>query len=120
MSSNTLLTPAILNSYSPKKDGSMNLTFATQELSDEQKTDVITHYQKFGWLAFRDSEDATDIDLPDEDPTREGKSQSKRLYGALYVLYTKKFPESKDFDNWRHTQMEKIIDVVKGQIDELT
>lgn len=115
----TLLTPAILTTYSPKKDGSMKLGFTTQEMNEEQKMDVITHYQQFGWLGFVDSEDVLEIEIPETNPVREGKSQSKRLYGALYVLYVKKYPEGKDFDNWRHQYMEGILDQVKEKIREL-
>lgn len=96
----------------------MKLNFTTQEMSEDQIMDAVSHYQKFGWLGFVDSEDATDLEIPEGNPTREGKSQSKRLYGALYVLYMKKYPEGKDFDNWRHQYMEGILDKVKAKIEE--
>lgn len=118
MGKKTLLTPAVMTSYRPKVAGNFTLSFETQILDDNQKMDVIQHYQQFGWLGFVDSEDATDLEIPEEDPTREGKKPSERLRNSLYVLWTKKFPDGKpsEFEAWRLNYMESIIEQVKDKI----
>lgn len=113
----TLLTPAILSSYRPKKDGSMTLTFATQEMTQEQKVDAITHYQQFGWLGFVDSEDATDLEIPDQDPVREGKTPQQRLRGIMYV-YWKEREITEPFNGWYERQIEIYINDIKEKLDE--
>lgn len=118
----TLLTEAILTSYAPKVDGSFTLRFTTQDISDEQKMEIIEHYQKFGWLAFRDSEDVTDIELPENDPKREGKSQSQRLRASLYVLMKKKYPDASasEIDDKIRNYTEDLIEKVQNKIEELS
>jgi hypothetical protein len=114
----TLLTPATLSSYRPKADGSMSLTFNTQDLDDTQKMDVISHYQQFGWLGFVDSEDATDLEIPDELPENDSKTPSERLRAVMFVYYKNKYGETSGFNAWRAKTIEEIIEKYKEKIDE--
>lgn len=114
----TLLTPAILAGYTPHSDNSMTLRIRTQELTDEQKMDVISHYQKFGWAAFVDSEDATDLEIPADSPVQEGKSPSQRLRSVMFV-YWKQEGSKEPFNQYWERWVEKQIDVVKDKLDEV-
>jgi hypothetical protein len=110
-----LKTPAILTSYTPKVDGSMKLSFATQELTDLQKMDVLTYYQKFGWLLFKENE-MMDEDVPEDDAVREGKTPQQRLRSVLYI-YWKEKEIKESFNGWYERQIEKYIDSVKDKLD---
>lgn len=116
--SKTLLTPAILAGYNPHPDNTMTFRFRTQELSEEQKLDAITHYQKFGWLGFVDSEDATDLEIPTTSPVKEGKTPQQRLRAILYV-YWKEKGKGETFEQWYEQAIEKYIESIKTKLDEL-
>jgi hypothetical protein len=110
-----LKTPAILTSYTPKVDGSMKLSFTTQELDDAQKMYVISYYQKFGNLLFKENE-ILDDEIPEEDAVREGKTPSERLRNVMYV-YWKEHGIVEPFGAWREKQMDKIIESIKDKLD---
>lgn len=112
----TLLTEATMTGYTPHADNTMTLRFRSQDLTDVQKMDCITHYQQFGWLGFVDSEDVLDIEIPDTAPQNDSKSPSKRLRAVLYVLWQSKGSVG-SFETYYATQMEAIIEMVKERID---
>jgi hypothetical protein len=105
----TLLTAATMTGYTPHSDRSMTFRFRTQELSDAQKMDAITHHLSFGWLGFVDSEDATDLEIPAESPIRDDESPSQRLRKRMFVYYREvKKGDPKDFEAWRARELEII------------
>ena len=107
---------AELSGVSTRKDGGLGIRFTSQELGVEEKLQIMEYADKFGWLLFSPSK-FTEQDIPDEQPEQEGKSQAKRLRSVLYVLWEQK-SEEPDFDNYYKRQMNKIIDKIKGQLDE--
>ena len=107
---------AELSGVSTRKDGGLGIRFTSQELSIEEKLQIMEYAGKFGWLLFSPAK-FTEQDIPDEQPEKDVKSHAKRLRSTLYVLWEQKSNEP-DFDNYYGRQMEKIIGKVKEQLDE--
>ena len=107
---------AILDGYSPRKDGSMTLRFATQDITPEQKFLIMEAYQQFGWLVFKEKE-LQESDIPKADPDDTSKSPSQRLRSVLFVLW-KQGNQLDSFENFYRQQMEKYIDHVKSKLEE--
>lgn len=111
-----------VDGISPLKDGGLSIRFHTQELSDDQKVLLMSYYQKFGWLLFKEDE-FKETDVPEKDTDIEGrkvKRPSQRLRSALWVLGDKKgLKTPEEQDTFYKQQMERFIDKVKEQIEIL-
>lgn len=108
--------PAILDGVTPRKDGGVSLRFVTNEVTKEQKVNLMEFYQSFGWLQFSDQAIHT---IPRESPTREAgvKTPSQRLRSTLFVLWQDKYSDQ-PFDPWYEQQMNKIIERIKQELPE--
>ena len=120
-------TQVILDSYRSLKDGSLKITFETQDgqLNREAISELMDCAGQFGVLAFQRGQKPIP-DLPVEAPqtlskplsNKEGKSLSGKLRSALYVYFTKS-KKSGDFDGFYEAQMEKWRREVLAAIDKL-
>lgn len=116
--SKTLLTPATMTGYTPHSDNTMTFRFRSQDLTSEQKMDVITHYQQFGWLGFVDSEDATDLEIPDIKPSKlDGKSPSQRLRAVVFISWQQKGSKG-SFESYYEQYINAIIETAKSKLDD--
>jgi hypothetical protein len=111
-------TPAIIEGISPLKDGGMSIRLHTNEMDDAEKSEVIKHYQKFGWMAFSEQEDS--LEIPDEVIRRDtgGKTPSQRLRAVLHVLYQQSGRIDITFEQYYSLQMEKFINRVKEELKD--
>lgn len=111
-----MIIPAILNSISHTTDGGLRLGFLTNEMTAEQKLEMVRLHQQFGYLLFQpNSINATDI--PKEDAEDKTKTPSKRLRAVLYVLHTQQGGKKEDFETFYRTKTEEIIEHFKGKLD---
>lgn len=118
-----LLTAAILDGYSPRKDRTITIRFITQEKTPDQIAEIHEKLDQYGYLYFKPTEELTreeldDLDKLDTDTFEQPKSQSQRLRSVLYVLWKKDsegFAEFKDFYKF-HT--DRIINYFKQKIDD--
>lgn len=116
-----ILLSAILENYTPRKDGSFTLKFGTQELGDDDLLQINRTKGGFGNLLFQENEiQPEDIEKLEESDIG-GKTPSKRLYNTLYVLHQK--TEKNDdgtfkieWEQYYKQKMEKFIEFVKGKI----
>lgn len=109
--------PAILTSISSSADGGLRMSFATNELTPEEKVEAMKLHQQFGWLLFSPNP-FTSSDLPKEQAEEGQKSPSKRLRATLFILW-KQQGEQGDFEVFYRAKMEKIIDMIKAKLDEM-
>lgn len=107
--------PAILSSIAFTKDGGLRLSFATNELTSEDKVAISAFHGNFGGLAFRENAIST-TDIPTEDVEDKQKTPSKRLRAVLYVLARQR--GIKDFEPWYREQVEKVIEAIKLKLDQ--
>lgn len=85
--SDFLKVPGLFKTYSPLVDGSMNLTFQTQEVDKELKSDIFDLHRQFGWILF--SPNKIPVNAVPEDDARlaTGQSPSLKMKNTIYALY---------------------------------
>lgn len=122
-------TPVILEGYRSLKDGSLKLTFETQDvtLNEGDITQLLGSVGQYGMLGFKVGEnriqegEISDIQpvlsLPNPKQVSKDKSPSKELRSALYVYYEKTGIEG-DFDTFYERSMETFRQRVLSQIPE--
>lgn len=87
MTETMLKLQGLFKTYHPLVDGSMNLTFETQEVDKDLKNQIFDLHRQFGWLVFKPNE-ITLKDIPNSQAeARFGESPSKKMRSTLYVLY---------------------------------
>ena len=107
---------AILDGYTPRKDGGMSLRFVSQDITPELKFLIMEAYQHFGWIVFKEKE-LQESDIPKADPDDTSKTPSQRLRSVLFVLW-KQGNQLDSFENFYRQMMEKFIDHVKSKLTE--
>lgn len=106
--------PAYFTRYGSRTDGSFGLSFATQEVPPDTVMEFQRNLNSFGWLLFGANPDQ--LEVPKEMIEDDRKSPSERLYAVLY-LYWKQKNEDIPFDVWRLRYMEKLIESIKGKLN---
>jgi hypothetical protein len=82
-----LLMPAILENYRPRKDGSVGLSFSTQELNTNQVMEIHKLIATYGIIHFKagDKLSASEItELDSMNVDLQTKSQAQRLRNTIY------------------------------------
>ena len=111
-----IVLQATLGSAGTCKDGSLRLTFRTQELQPESKLSVFEFQNKFGWLVFSASK-IQEADMPKfKAVEKSDRTPSERLRNTLYRLW-EKVDTSETFDTFYARKMEQLIDFVKGKLN---
>jgi hypothetical protein len=113
-----ILIPASVQGMNPKQDRSWKLVFETRELSGEHVKVLADNLQGEGWLLFSPNDDIELKDIPEEPAEAGTKTPSERLRSVLYVLWEQRGKPGGTFEPWRITQMEKLIEHVKTQLDK--
>lgn len=110
---------ATVEGLAPLKDGGMSVRLHTQEMTDEQKLQALSFFQKYGWMLFKASEmPFSEAEVPKDDPEAdEGKSPAQRLRGVMYIYHKEvlKEPDEK-FNEWYRKVMEKAINNYKNKL----
>lgn len=114
---NGFTIPAILTSISFSKDGGLNLRYATNELSAEDKVKISAHHGAFGWLLFR--ENAIPVsDIPTEQAEDKQKTPSKRQRAVLYLIWEQLGRPMSNFDSYYRDRMENNIQKLKAELEK--
>lgn len=125
MENNILKLPGLFKTYHPLVDGSMNLTFQTQEVDNVAKNAIFELHRQFGWIVFKPNQIAVK-DIPKIDAeVKFGESPSKKMRSTLYVLYSEMGKPygvtgfEKFYEEWterfRSQVLEEITKVKGGQ-----
>lgn len=115
---NGTLIPVIVGGIRSLKDGSVSITFETQELSSGKAGELFSLRNKIAYVYVSERQ----ITLPEQkmvdalEPEMQGKTPSLRLRNVLYLLW-KQDPEGyQDSDAYYRAKMELIINTYKSQI----
>lgn len=101
------------------KDGSANLTFTTGEVSDDQVVHLLNmgRRDELGWLLWSPNK-FQQTDLPTEPATDDKKTPAQRLRSVLFVLWKQEGSRG-DFESFYQERMNKLIDMIKGKLDNM-
>lgn len=116
---NGQLLPAIVESIRTRKDNTVAITLATQELSPGRAGELFGLLNKLVvcYLSEKETIPQKELDQVDQiDPELGGKTPSQRMRNTLYVLYTNAPEGYKTFDDFYKAKMESIIDHFKNKI----
>lgn len=99
------------------KDRSVKLEFETGEMSGEDIAALSDSRQTLGWLLYSQNESDVTEDIPEQtaDPDLQKKPASQRLRNVLYVFWSQKGKPG-TWEAFYNTQMEKLIERVKGKL----
>lgn len=118
--SDKITIPAILESYTPRTDGSFGLRFSTNVLTPEEKVLIDCLYQKFGALLFKDGEiTKQEVEMIDKVETDLGSSKmtpSQRLRFKLLKLWEQDKTGFKTSEEHYKHHIEKYIKHVDSKI----
>ena len=109
--------PAILDKLTTLKDGSLKLTFETQELQAASAANLMGMCNKLGWLVYAPNKQ-DQIFVPDEPPKefKNEKSHSQRLRAVQFVLW-KQLGGKGEFESYYRANMEKVISWFREKLD---
>ena len=114
---NLFQVPASIQGISTLKDRTMKLTaYVSREIPGEEMAKLFELEGSEGWLMFSPNP-FQPKDIPEEPAKVEGnrKSSSERLYNVMFV-YWQQNNKGGDFNQWKATQMERIIENYKNQL----
>lgn len=100
------------------KDGSLSITFETQEISPGKVGEVYALRNKIAYLYIS----ANQITLPEQkmidamEPEMVGKSPSLRLRNVLFVSFGQNNEGYPDFDSFYKAKLESFINIVKSNL----
>lgn len=118
----TIQAPVILEKVQPLKDKSWKLTVATRELGGKDIQALGDLLGSEGYFAFSPNpEDVDNFQAPTEKADAgmgETKSLSERLYNTLYAYWFYANKPGDDFDIWRKSQMERLMNLYKDKMPE--
>lgn len=112
--------PSILESVATRKDGSVKLTFGTNELSPNVMTELFRGVNNFVYLAIKDEDfkpnEIDKLSTLKVDYDDRSKTQSQRLRGVFYKLYEQDSEGFKSFTTYYEHHMERVIEHFKTKI----
>jgi len=122
-----LLKQCSLDGVTRRKDKSLKISFITSlEQSSTELMEVDKLLDSNGILYYKDSEGLSTDEINQIDKVvldkPSGKSKAERLRNALYILCKQKKgsdPTKEQFAEWYSNKMEKFIQHVIGQLDEV-
>lgn len=98
------------NSIRSLADRSFRLTFDTQEADGELIAEITKRVHSQGFLAFLENSAEVDtLQVPEAPPSKEKKSQSKKLREVLYRYWERETNMSQDFEDFYVAETTKII-----------
>ena len=116
-----LVTPALFENMSSRKDKTWKLVFGTNELTPEQIHELSTALNQFVFLAMKTNEfknaEKNILDSLDTDFEDKGKTQSQRIKSVLYLLWKQNNEGFSEFEPFYKHKTEKYIEHLKNKID---
>lgn len=108
-------TPAQLMSVRSMVDGGLGLSLHTNELTPDEKAEIMGYHMQAGWLLFSPNE-ITDSDIPKGMAEKDAKTPSQRLRAVIFILW-KQSGDVDDFERFYEITMETFINSVKSKLD---
>ena len=109
--------PAIVDKISTMADGSVKISFVSQELNETQATGLFGLRNLQGWLLFAETE-LKEKDIPEITPEFPGsdKTPSQRLRNTIWIHWRDNTSRTEEFDTYYKRNIKKIIDRIKENL----
>lgn len=115
-----IIVPAILENATTRKDKTLSVRFATQELSPSQVADIISINQQYCFVAIKPvpftNEEKAQMEGLEVDYEITQKTPGQRLRNVFYKLYEQNAEGFKSFQTYYDAKMEKVIEHFKTKI----
>lgn len=122
-----LTLPVLITKFITLPDGTVRIYVDTNELNDEQKLGIFKVLQKFCFVAIKECEnDLTPGELEflkhmEKDDTEPAKkrTRSQKLRDLFYISWQHDRRGFEHFDDYYAHRMDKLIILIKREIDKL-
>lgn len=108
--------PATMKAPKFLENHSANLTFNTNELSTDEKTQILNYMGQEGWLLFAPNA-IQDSEVPNMPAKTEGKSPSQRQHAVMFLYWKQVLKGEGDFETYYRNAMERNINWYKGELE---
>lgn len=117
-----ILTSAVVDGYSRRKDRSVSIRFVTGEKTSTEVAQIDALCEQFGYLYFKADESLTpdevkELDALDTELYDKPKTQSQRLRNVLYKVW-EQTDRAVAFKEFYRQETEKIINHYKTKLDD--
>ena len=108
---------ATISKVTTMHDKTLRLQIDTQEIGSEQKTQLFSLHDTFGYFFFSEKsfKEPEITELPDVEANPKGKTPSQRLRNTLFVLWTQQGSKG-DFEVFYRRQMDILIEHLKNKL----
>lgn len=117
-----LIIPSSLEIITTLKDGTIKLTFETQEMRPSDVGVLFSYRKSLGYLAFKNEQFTEDqINLVETlkcDDFDDNKSPSKRMRNVLYRLWQQNNYGYDDFNVFYIYRMNNLIGILKNEFEK--
>jgi hypothetical protein len=114
-----IILPANLEGIATLKDGTIKLTFETQEITPHDAGLVFSYRNKLGYLAFKpelfDDKQVEIIKKLKADDFEGGKTPSKRMHNVLFRLWEQNNLGYDDFNLYYQYRVNQLIEMLKNE-----
>ena len=114
-----ILLPAIIEKISTRKDNTLTLMLATNELNPHKVGEIMSLHNRLSYVAIKpENFTKTELQLVDSMKVDEaiGKTHSQRLRGVLYRGWEQDNEGFTQFENYYVNKMETIITHLKSKL----
>jgi hypothetical protein len=116
-----IILPAMIEGIRTRKDNTIAISIACNELTPQKAGEVMTMHGKMASVAIKvENFVQSELDMLDTLKVDEsvGKSYSQRLRGVLHVLWTEQPEGYKDFPTFYASRMERLIEQIKDKFEK--
>lgn len=113
-----IIVPALLDTISTLKDGTIKLVFETQELTPEKVGTLFSYRKGLGFLAYKpETFQPEQVELIEKLKVDEfeNKSHSKRMRDILFRLWEQNKQGYEDFNLYYQYRMNHLCDLLKNE-----
>lgn len=114
-----IIIPSIIERIATRKDNTLVISIATNEISPNKVGLLMTLHNKMGYVAineekFTGAQEKAISELKTDIAT--GKTPAQRMRSTLYVLFTQDNCGFTDFDQFYSNRMELMITQIKDKL----
>jgi hypothetical protein len=115
---NRIHIPGTITNISAKTARTLSIQIVTQELSNEEKAEVMGYLKVKGWICISPNK-LQESEIPKVEAPEDGKkSDSERLRNVLWLYHRQIGGKDGDFESWRHRYMEQKIEDIKSVLTQ--